>query len=288
MKLLVTGAGGQLGKEWVAFLKDNKITFTAYDYDDLDITNTGQVQKKLKEKEPDIVINCAAYTNVDAAEDNPELAFKVNALGPEILAKECRKYRAKLVHYSTDYIFPGREEDADRFPDGYTEDAPPAPLNIYGSSKKEGEDAIVKTGGDWLLIRVAWLCGQFGNNFLKTMLRLGKEKKEVNVVNDQIGSPTFCHDVVDKTFQLINKEEKGAFHVSSKGKISWYDFAKKIFELEKMEVTCNPVSTESFPLKAARPKFSLLNTAKIKDIGLEPMHWETGTAELLHQLKKHS
>ena len=288
MKLLVTGAGGQLGQEWVAYLKKNKIDFAAYNSGEMDITKTEQVQEMMKSFEPDVVINCAAYTDVDEAEDNPKVAFKVNALGPEILAKECRRLRAKLVHYSTDYIFSGREKDAERYPDGYPEDAPAAPLNVYGRSKKEGEDAVVKFGGNWLILRVAWLCGQFGNNFLKTMLRLGAERDEIDVVNDQIGSPAFCYDVVEKTMLLIKQEHQGVFHVTSEGRINWYNFANKIFELEKMDVTCNPVPSEHFPAKASRPKFSLLNTAKIKDIGIEPVHWEKGVNELLQQIRNHS
>lgn len=288
MKFLVTGAGGQLGSEWIAYLKKHELSYSAYSSADLDITNPEQVQERFKECEPEVVINCAAYTDVDGAEENPEAAFKVNSLGAEIIAKECRRYRAKLVHYSTDYIFSGRQSDSDRYPEGYPEDAPSAPLNVYGKSKKEGEDAIIKHGRDWLIIRVSWLCGQYGSNFLKTMLRLGKERDELKIVNDQFGSPTFCHDLVDKSVQLIEKEQQGVFHLSSTGKISWFDFAEKIFELEKIDVTCSPVSSDHFPAKATRPKFSLLNTGKIKDIGIEPVHWEKGTRELLQQLKNDS
>ena len=288
MKYLVTGSGGQLGQEWVSYLKINKLNFSAFSSSEMDITNPEQVREQIKIAEPNVVINCAAYTNVDGAEEIPDVAFKVNTHGAEIIAKECRRYRAKLVHYSTDYVFPGREKDAERYPNGYPEDANSAPVNVYGKSKKEGEDAIIKFASDWLIIRVSWLCGRYGNNFLKTMLRLGKERDKLDIVNDQLGTPSFCHDVVDKTVRLIELEQQGFFHVTSEGEISWFDFAEKIFELEKMNVACNPVSSEHFPAKATRPKFSLLNTTKMRDIGIEPIHWEKGTSELLQQLKKHS
>lgn len=288
MKFLVTGAGGQLGNEWVDYLEKHGISYAAYGSAELDITNPEQVRRRFRECEPNVVINCAAYTDVDGAEEDAETAFKVNAIGAGLVAAEAKKYRAKLVHYSTDYIFPGRESDAKKYLQGYPEDLPAAPLNVYGKSKKEGEDAIIKQGGNWLIIRVSWLCGKYGKNFVKTMLRLGREKEELNIVNDQVGSPSFCHDVVQKTMRLTELEQQGVFHVSSEGKISWYDFAVKIFELANIHVTCKPVSSDQFPAKAARPKFSLLNTAKIKDIGIEPVQWKKGTGELLRQLKEHS
>lgn len=285
MRYLITGAGGQLGKEWVTRLQEDQNEFAAFDSSDMDITDGDLVRKKIRSFEPDFVINCAAYTNVDSAEDYPELAFRVNAQGPEILAKECRKSAAKLIHYSTDYVFPGRESDAEKYPEGYPEDALQAPVNVYGKSKKEGEDAVRKYAGRYLVIRVSWLCGRYGDNFLKTMLRVSRERQEVRIVNDQIGSPSFCHDVVDKSLQLIELEQQGVYHVTSAGKISWYDFARKIFELNQTEVICKAVSSGEFSAKAVRPKFSLLNTAKIKDIGIQPVHWEKGTKELLQQLK---
>lgn len=284
MRFLITGAKGQLGQEWMKFLKDTDHEVFGFGSRELDITDQEKVLSIFKEVNPEVVINCAAYTKVDQAEEEPEAAYKINEIGVMNLAAACRELGSKLVHYSTDYVFAGTTDDKKIYPNGYPEDAQTNPMNVYGKSKRAGEEAIEKQNSDWIIIRVSWLCGQYGNNFVKTMLRLGKEKSELNVVDDQLGSPTFCFDVVEKTLQLIEGKKTGYFHVSSKGLISWYQLAEKIFEMSDESPRLNPVSSTAFASKAKRPAFSYLNTHKLEGAGLQPIFWEAGLKKLIHQI----
>jgi len=287
MKLLVTGAGGQLGREWMHYLDNSPHNGIGFNSTELDITNKNLVKQKVEEIRPDVLINCAAYTAVDDAEDNHEKAFKINKTGVANLAEICRQAGVKLIHYSTDYVFEGSEKDRNELPEGYTEDHPPDPQNVYGASKLAGEREVEKVDGDWIIIRVSWLCGRFGSNFVKTMLRLANEKKELKIVNDQIGSPTFCTDLVEKTMALVEMDQKGYFHVSSRGAISWYELTHELLKrIGKTEsVKLNPVSSAEFAAKAKRPAFSLLNCSKIESLGLETTDWKDGLNVLIRQLK---
>lgn len=285
MKFLVTGANGQLGKEWVHFLKDGKYPFNQYGSGDLDITDQEAVKKVLKKERPDVILNCAAYTKVDEAENNPEKAFLVNKTGVLNLLMAAEQMNQMLVHYSTDYVFPGKAGDEKNYPAGYTEDAPTDPVNVYGSSKRAGEKLLEKSSANWLLIRVSWLCGQFGNNFVTKILQLAKERDQLKVVNDQMGSPSFTSDVVNKSFQLITEESRGKFHVSSGGKISWAEFAKEILHQIKSDTVVNEVPSSEFPVIAKRPAFSLLSKEKLITYGLNPVDWKDGLSKLLHQIK---
>ncbi|MEX0660859.1 MAG: dTDP-4-dehydrorhamnose reductase [Balneolaceae bacterium] len=284
MRFLITGAKGQLGREWMKFLKDSDHEIFGFGSKELDITDVKNVQAIFKQVNPDLVINCAAYTKVDQAEEEPEIAFKVNEIGVMNLSAACGIFGAKLVHYSTDYVFSGNADDNKIYPNGYPEDVNPDPINVYGKSKRAGEEAIEKQNSDGLILRVSWLCGQYGNNFVKTMLRLGKEKSELNVVDDQFGSPTFCFDVVEKTMGLINQEKNGYFHISSEGSITWFQLAEKIFEMSDDSPRLNPVPSTAFASKAKRPAFSYLNTHKLKNTGLQSIFWETGLKKLIHQI----
>jgi len=284
MDILITGAGGQLGREWVDYLEGRSHNIYAFGSNRLDITKPKQIEEVFDEYSPDLVINCAAYTNVDKAEDEPEKAFLINEGGVKNLASACKERRIKLVHFSTDYVFSGSEKDARTFPDGYPEDGPINPLNVYGKSKRAGEIALENSGADWLTIRVSWLCGRYGGNFVKTMLRFAESRSELDIVKDQIGSPTFCFDVAAKTMSLIDREMSGYFHISSKGKISWYDFADKIFEITGHKIHLNPVLSSEFKTKSDRPAFSLLSTAKIESAGLKPLVWDDGLEQLIQQL----
>lgn len=284
MRFLITGASGQLGREWIEFLKGSDHEGFGFDSSELDITDVKNIQAIFKQVNPDVVINCAAYTNVDQAEDEPDLAFKVNEIGVLNLSATCGEFGAKLVHYSTDYVFSGNAGDKMIYPNGYPEDAKPDPMNVYGKSKRAGELIIEKQNNNWLILRVSWLCGQYGNNFVKTMFRLGKEKSELNVVDDQLGSPTFCFDVVEKTMGLIKKKKTGYFHISSEGSITWFQLARKIFEMSDGSPRLNPVPSGAFASKAKRPSFSYLNTHKIKSVGLQPVFWETGLKKLIQQI----
>jgi len=286
MKFLITGANGQLGREWIQFLELKGEPFDAFGSKKMDITDRDQIRTRMEECRPDIVINCAAYTNVDKAEIEQELAHSVNETGVEHLVSACLEFNCKLVHFSTDYVFPGSFEDGSKFPDGYPEDAEKRPVNAYGRSKRAGEIVIEKSALDSLLIRVSWLCGPFGNNFVKTMLRLAEIRDELSVVDDQKGSPTYTFDVVDKTYQLLNMSKSGVYHISSRGKISWADFTEEIFNQANIAITLYRIPSSEFPTKAKRPAFSLLSTQKLEKEGLKVLAWKEGLSVLLKKLNR--
>lgn len=284
MRYLITGANGQLGTEWVEYLTKKQADFTAFGSDELDITDKKSSENKILELQPDVLINCAAYTKVDKAEKEERKAYLVNELGVQNLMQICESAGIKLVHYSTDYVFSGAREDRDKYPAGYPETAPKSPLNMYGKSKRAGEIVLENRPGNWLLIRVSWLCGAYGNNFVKTMLRLSKQRETLSVVKDQYGSPTFTFDVVRKTDDLLEMNKNGVFHVSSSGMITWAEFAQEIFNISGTECMVEPIPSEDFETDARRPFFSLLSTQKIETEGLEPIKWKIGLNKLINQL----
>lgn len=286
MKFLITGAGGQLGREWMEHLEGTRHQPAGYGSGMLNITDQRAIQKVLDDEQPDVVINCAAYTAVDDAEENKEVAFRVNRDGAASLAEECKARGIKMVHYSTDYVFEGSERDQKKLPDGYPEHHPANPQNVYGASKRAGEEEIKRIGGDWLILRVSWLCGVYGNNFIKTMLRFSKERDELKVVNDQTGCPTFCSDLVVKTMKLVEMDKKGYFHISSAGAITWFELTEEILKLtgRHHRVQLTAVSSEEFASKAHRPAFSLLNCEKLTRAGLNQVNWKDGLERLLSRV----
>jgi len=285
MKLLVTGTGGQLGREWIHYLEQRKIDFTGYTSSGMDITQKANIDERLAADRPDVVINCAAYTRVDHAEEEPEKARSVNKYGAKILAECCRDHNIKLVHYSTDYVFPGYPSDRKLFPGGYPEEQPADPANVYGQSKWEGEQAVRQSGVDVLLIRVAWLCGPYGQNFVTKMLQKAKSHEVLNVVEDQWGSPTFTGNVVENTLLLLRRAATGTYHVNCNGVISWYDLAVEIFKQTNKNVSVRKVSSSEFATKAKRPSFSKLDTGKLQQLkGSRILHWKDGLKKLLEQL----
>lgn len=287
MKILVTGASGQLGKEWCTYLERIDADYVSYNSEDLDITNHESLNMVLDRESPEIIMNCAAYTSVDKAEDEKEKADIVNHKAVANLAEACSNRRIKLVHFSTDYIFPGNASDKDQFPKGYHEYSKTAPINYYGETKWKGEKAIRESGCDYLIIRVSWLCGQYGNNFLKTMLRLAGKRDKIKVVCDQWGSPTFTADVVKNTHILFGRGFSGTYHITSRGITNWADFARFIFECADKNIDVQAISTSEYPTKAERPKFSKLNTQEIESLDeIELIHWKEGTKDLVKQLKK--
>lgn len=288
MKFLITGASGQLGREWIDFLNRNEISHQGFSSGELDITVREDIERKFHEIQPDIVINCAAYTEVDGAETNSDKAFFVNEKGVQNLTETCKKANVKLVHYSTDYVFSGNSEDRKKFPDGYPEEAETDPVNSYGKSKEAGEKVLLKADCDWLLIRVSWLCGQYGSNFVKTMLRLGSERDELSIVDDQVGSPSLAFDVVEKTFRLIKKNRTGIYHISCEGRISWADLAEEIFKQTGKNVNIKRISSDQYPFTATRPRFTLLSNKKAKSEGLRILPWKKGLAQLLEQVQENS
>ncbi|WP_138430318.1 dTDP-4-dehydrorhamnose reductase [Fodinibius saliphilus] len=288
MKLVLLGASGQLGREWQTFIEENgvdDIELLSYTSSQLDITHYREVSDELRKQKPDVVVNCAAYTDVDGAEKNRKQAHKINVEAVLYLAELSKQFEFKLVHYSTDYVFPGSKFDMKECPNGYPEKHPVDPINWYGKTKWEGEQAIRNTTENHLIIRVSWLCGQFGNNFVKTMLKLAKERNSLQVVNDQWGSPTFTEDVVQKSLALLERDAKGTYHLSSQGVINWYDFAQTIFTLSEIDIAVEAVDSSAFPMEAERPSFSKLNTQKLEtEFGFEPVEWKEGLASLLKQL----
>ena len=285
MKILVTGAYGQLGSEIGQLTEkypDWNFLFT--DVDSLDITDEDAVSAYFSENKPDVVINCAAYTAVDKAETDQETAFRINAIAPGILARNSAKDGAKFIHISTDYVFSG---DAS-IP--YSETDEVDPQGVYGRTKLAGEDNVKRENADAIIIRTAWLYSAFGNNFVKTMLRLGKERGELKVVFDQVGSPTNAADLSAAILEILNKPDifnPGIYHYSNEGVASWYDFALAIFELSGIACKVIPVESHEFPTPTKRPHFSVLNKSKIKNtFGIEIPYWRDSLQVCLKRIEK--
>lgn len=263
MKILVTGANGQLGSElnvlssdhsqyeWI-FADRKKVTL-----DDLEL-----LKNQLSEISPDIILNCGAYTAVDKAETEKELAFKINHLAVEIIAKYAASKKAKLIHISTDYVFDGSSSIA------LNEEAKTNPVNVYGESKRVGEISCLKENPDSIIIRTSWVYSKFGNNFVKTMQRLMQERDEINVVNDQIGSPTYAADLAEVMMKIVESPDwiPGIYNYSNEGEISWYDFALAIKEVGGYNCNVSEILSVSYPTPAKRPEFSLLDKSKIKSV----------------------
>jgi len=285
MKILVTGANGQLGQEWVKFLEIMDIPFQGTGREDLDITDHDHVKSTLDKLNPGIIINCAAYTNVDGAEKNTTTARKVNRDAVGYLAGWCGNNSAKVVHYSTDYVFSGASEDEVAYPDGYPENALIDPVNYYGESKAAGEKILSESGADFLLIRVSWLSGRYGKNFVKTIMKHGIQKAQLKVVDDQKGSPTFTDSAVEKSFKLLENGFSGIYHISTGGLLSWYDYAVEIIRLSGIETDIIPVTSDEFPFVAKRPAFSKLDCSKIcNDLHIEMDDWKAGLEMLIKKI----
>ena len=272
MNILITGCNGQLGNEMQLLEKENpQHTYFNTDVAELDITDQAAIEKMVMDNAIDGIVNCAAYTAVDKAEDNQELCRKLNSLAPGYLAAAIGKRGGWMIQISTDYVFDGTNHTP------YTEDAPTCPNSVYGVTKLEGELAAQKACEKTMVIRTAWLYSAFGNNFVKTMIRLGKEKPELGVIFDQIGTPTYAHDLAVAIFATINQGVvPGVYHFSNEGVISWYDFTKAIHRIAGI-TTCHvrPLHTSEYPTPASRPHYSVLDKTKIKTVyGIEVPYWE--------------
>jgi len=259
--ILVLGAKGMLGHDVVAALKDD-FDVAALDIEEVDVTNLESVRKVLQKESPKVVINCTvACANADRAEKEKELAFKVNAEGVRNLAKVCKELEAKLVHYSSDYVFNGKKDQP------YDEADHPDPLSVYGKSKLQGEDHLKKILDDYIIIRTSWLFGEHGRNFVKTILKLASEKDELKIVNDQIGSPTYTKDLANATKKLIDLDAKGTFHIAATDCCSWFEFAKEILETVGIRaVEVEPIASDELNLPARRPKNSRFNCEKFEKL----------------------
>ncbi len=259
MKVLVTGANGQLGYDVVKELQIQNIECCGATRKDFDIVDFEATEKFITNYMPDVAIHCAAYTAVDKAEDEQGLCYLVNASATENIAQICKKIDAKMVYISTDYVFDGTK-------DGFYEvDDKPKPVNVYGRTKLLGEQAVQKILNKYFIIRISWVFGEHGNNFVKTMLKLGKERKELNVVADQYGSPTYTADLAPLLIEMIKTDKYGVYHATNEGVCSWAEFAEEIFKLAGMNVKVNHITTAEYPTKAKRPLNSRLSKVKIKN-----------------------
>lgn len=261
--------------------KEHQWCFT--DIDTLDICNKAAVEECFEDNQIDVCINCAAYTAVDKAEDEPELAMLINAFAPKVLADACQKHNALLVHISTDYVFGGDAEEPYRVDDAIN------PQSVYGSTKAEGERLIRESGCNYMIVRTAWLYSSVGKNFVKTMLMLGDTKDEINVVADQKGCPTWAHDLAAALMALLDKNGKEpvheTFHFTNEGQITWYDFATAIMEIGGKHCKVNPITTDQYPTKAKRPAYSVLDLSKIKGFaGIEIPFWRDSLMKCIEEL----
>lgn len=272
-KILVTGANGQLGTELQKLLPNTIFA----DVDVLDITDFEAVKKYVSDNQIDVIVNCAAYTAVDKAEDDIELAQKINEDGPRNLALS----GAKIVHISTDYVFDGKNYQP------YLPEDETNSVSVYGKTKRAGELAVLDNAKVAVVIRTAWLYSTHGNNFVKTMRRLGAEKESLNVVADQIGSPTFAEDLAQAIVTILpqmNEANKGIYHYTNEGVCSWYDFATEIMKLSGLSCKVNPISSSAYPTKATRPFYSVLSKEKIKNVfNVEIPHWKESLVKCLKQ-----
>lgn len=280
MKVLVTGAKGQLGTDLMNELAKRGIEGIGVDVEEMDITDAEACRRVIKASGADAVIHCAAYTAVDAAEDNVELCRRINGEGTRNVAQACKEADVKLMYISTDYVFDGQgtrpwEPDDERHP-----------LNVYGQTKYEGELAVEELSDKYFIVRIAWVFGVAGKNFIKTMLRLGKERGAVSVVDDQVGSPTYTYDLARLLVDMIQTDKYGRYHATNEGLCSWYEFAKEIFRQAGMDVPVTPVSSSEFPAKATRPSNSRMSKEKLSENGFERLPaWQDALGRFLKEIE---
>ncbi len=287
MKILVTGSNGQLGSEIKALSSTYPVLeFVFSDLPELDICNFALLSDFVKENKIRAIINCAAYTAVDKAEEDVETAGLVNASAVGNLVSVAEEQDLKLIHVSTDYVFDGTSHMP------YTENMPVSPLGVYGTTKRKGEEFVINSSAEAILIRTSWLYSTFGNNFVKTMLRLGNERESLGVIFDQVGTPTYARDLAQTCLDILSKSErldtKGkVYHFSNEGVVSWYDFAKAIMTMGEVDCLVNPIESKEYPIPAARPHYSVLNKSKIKaDFGIRIPYWRDSLKECIDKLMK--
>lgn len=280
MKVLVTGVRGQLGYDVVRELKKRQIEAVGVDVEEMDITDPAQTETVIQEAAPDAVIHCAAYTAVDAAEDNEELCREVNARGTENVARICGEMNIKMMYISTDYVFDGKGTRP------WEPDDPRDPLNVYGQTKYEGELAVEKYVKKFFTVRIAWVFGVNGKNFIKTMLNLGKTHDKLTVVNDQTGSPTYTYDLARLLADMIQTEKYGRYHATNEGICTWYEFACEIFRQAGIDVEVAPVTSDEYPSKAKRPENSRMSKKKLKENGFELLpSWQDALKRYLKEIE---
>lgn len=286
MNILITGANGQLGNEMrrVSAVSSNHYIFT--DVAELDITNPDAIRKMVNDNHIEIIVNCAAYTNVDKAEDDYEMADLLNNKAVEYLAAAAKEVDATLIHVSTDYVFQGDRNIP------CCEDWETNPLGVYGKTKLAGEQSLQRVGCKYLIFRTAWLYSSFGKNFVKTMQQLTAERDSLKVVFDQVGTPTYARDLADVIFKVIEEElfdKQGIYHFSNEGVCSWYDFAKEICALSGNTCDIQPCHSDEFPSKVKRPHFSVLDKTKLKSaFNINVPYWKDSLIKCINELKKNN
>ena len=285
MRVLVTGAKGQLGTDVMAELKSNNIEAVGINREELDIVDAKACEeffdKANAEKRIDAVIHCAAYTAVDKAEDEQELSYNINALGTKNIATACKKFDMKLMYISTDYVFNGQGERP------WEPDDEREPLNVYGKTKYEGELFVEEITKKYFIVRIAWVFGIAGNNFIKTMLKLAKERDSLTVVDDQIGSPTYTADLSKLLVSMIQTDKYGRYHATNEGYCSWYEFAKEIFKVAGVTINVAPVDSSAYPAKAKRPANSRMEKKKLDEMGFKRLpSWQDATRRYIEELQK--
>jgi len=289
MKVLVTGANGQLGKSLrdIVSMHQTSIVFIFADRAQLDTSQTQNIKSYLDQHPVDVIVNCAAYTLVDQAESEIEIANQINHLSVKKLAELAQHRQIKLMHISTDYVFDGLSSKP------YTEDEATNPLSVYGTTKLQGEQAVQTTmDHNALIIRTSWMYSEYGKNFVKTMLKLGLEKDQISVINDQIGSPTYALDLADVIMTILQSQhfrqanfKTQLYHYTNQGNCSWYDFAQTIFQMANIDCKVKPINTTQYPLPAMRPAYSVLNTKKIEqDFDLNIPKWKISLKRCIDQL----
>ena len=283
MNILVTGANGQLGQEFKNNSKKSDFDFYFTDESELDITNKNDILNYTSNYQFKYILNCAAYTDVDGSESNKKLALKVNSLGVKNLVEVCEEKKIKMIHFSTDYVYNSKSINP------IIEDSNIDPINFYGFSKREGEKFIENSLSESIVIRTSWLYSNYENNFVKTMIDKGKNGDELYIVNDQFGCPTYAKDLVNVILGMLNskvKPKNKIYNYSNEGFTNWYDFAKKIFELKRINCQIMPVDSENYKTIAKRPKYSVTDKSRIKDIfNISVRNWEDALKEFIFNYK---
>lgn len=280
MNVLVTGANGQLGHDICEYLTSLGIDNVAADIGEFDICSMKEVVRAMEFIKPTHVAHCAAYTAVDKAEQEQELCERVNVDGTRNIARACADFKAEMLYFSTDYVFDGNSKD-----EPWEVDDPKGPLNVYGKTKLKGELAVIEELEKYYIARISWVYGISGGNFVKTMLRLSQSRDEINVVNDQIGAPTYTQDVAKISLELLKSGSYGVYHTPNDGQCSWYDFAREIFVKAGVDIKLNPVTTQEYPTAAARPKNSRLSKKSLDDAGFSHLpHYSDALDRFLVEL----
>ncbi len=282
MKVLVTGVNGQLGYDVVKELKQRGHQAVGVDRKEMDLTSTEQIKECIETVKPEAIIHCAAYTAVDKAEDEEELCRRVNAIATKEIAEYAKKLDIPMIYISTDYVFDGTKDGE------YTEQDTPNPINVYGKTKYEGEVYVQELLEKYYIVRISWVFGENGNNFIDTMLRLAKDRDEINVINDQVGSPTYTKDLAPLLVDMIETDKYGVYHVTNEGYCTWYEFAKEIFRIADVDIKVNPITTKEYPTKAVRPMNSKMSKEKLYYINLKTLeNWKIAVQKYLIDSNKY-